>query len=268
MISKCPFCNKDISLSDAQKAKLKNAFAALKPGQSIKFKCTNCGKNIEMTSGQKKAPAPENNNNNAQPSIGKEDTSASTPPKTNAAPNKNKDSDMPKPINPPPDPPKPTDISWLSSGAIAEKEIITDIPTAIILMLDGPERNAVGNAFSSLNYQLYFPKTVTEAMDRMRFKDFAAAVFQTEFEEGKLKDSKFHTYIRSMSMTKRRYIYYVLIGSDFHTLYDLEALAYSANLVINTSEIGKIDIIIKKGIADYDMIFNPLIKILKSYGKR
>ena len=67
-------------------------------------------------------------------------------------------------------------------------------------------------------------------------------------------------------MTQRRSIYYVLIGPDFHTLYDLEALSNSANLVVNESELGQFDLILKKGLQDYDDLFGLYIKMLKEHG--
>jgi hypothetical protein len=83
--------------------------------------------------------------------------------------------------------------------------------------------------------------------------------------ERALADSSFHTYMRVMSMEKRRYIYYILVGKEFHTLYDLEALSYSANVVINDNEIAHFDIILRKGLRDYDDLFGPYINAIKDY---
>ena len=69
-------------------------------------------------------------------------------------------------------------------------------------------------------------------------------------------------------MGKRRYMIYVLIGPEFNTLYDLQALAYSANMVVNDKDADKMKTIWKKGKNDYDELFNPFITILKSHGKR
>jgi len=55
----------------------------------------------------------------------------------------------------------------------------------------------------------------------------------------------------------------VLIGKGFSTLYDLEALSYSANVVVNDSEIEHIDIILKKGMQDYLELFGPYIESLR-----
>lgn len=264
MISNCPHCNKAIKLSDSQLTKIKSALAKVKPGKPLKFGCPDCKKPIELNadgslfSRQKQKAADQK--------TGKTDDSkppAKPPPAASS-----KDSNAPKPVNPPPDPPKPPDISWLTSGKVEEKGVIEDVPTAMILIPEGPARSNMADAFKKMDYQLFFPKTAAEAIDSMQFKEYAAAALHTSFEGGTLEDSVFHTHIKGLTMVKRRYMYYVLIGPEFRTFFDLEALAYSANVVVNDNEMDNISIILKKGKADYDELFGPFLAMLKSYSKR
>lgn len=263
MISKCPHCKKDIKLSDAHKTKLKAAYSKLTPDKSIKFKCPVCKKNIELKGRKGADPAKKAPKKEAAltPKKQAEKPKAETP--------KAKDDSAPKPVNPPPDPPKAPDISWLESGSMDEKSVIEDVPTAVIMMPEGKAKEIVSKVMAEeLKYQLFNPKDVAEVIDSMRFKDFEAMVFHPEFEGKPIKESELHNHIRNLPMSKRRYMHYTLIGPDFHTLYDLEALAYSANLVINDKNVGRFSIIIKKGMADYKELFDPFIKFLKAHGKR
>ena len=86
--------------------------------------------------------------------------------------------------------------------------------------------------------------------------------------DGTLEQSTFHAYMRSLTMERRRYIFYILIGNDFHTLYNLEALAYSANLTVNSSDLSHLDIVLRKSIPDYEELFGPFLEELNAYGKR
>ncbi len=61
-------------------------------------------------------------------------------------------------------------------------------------------------------------------------------------------------------MARRRAIYYIIMGPEFHTLYDLEALANNANLVVNDKEAAYLEIIFKKGRQDYDDLFGPYLE--------
>jgi hypothetical protein len=69
-----------------------------------------------------------------------------------------------------------------------------------------------------------------------------------------------------MAMARRRYVFYVLIGPEFRTLYDLEALANSANLVVNDSDTGHFSIILKRGMNEYQELFGPYLQALGNYG--
>ncbi len=73
--------------------------------------------------------------------------------------------------------------------------------------------------------------------------------------------------MRVMNMSRRRYIFYVLIGEQFDTLYDLQALAYSANLVVNDHEIPFIGTVLKKAIPEFETLFGPLMEELQVVGK-
>ena len=72
----------------------------------------------------------------------------------------------------------------------------------------------------------------------------------------------------NLPMERRRYIFYIIIGDNFHTLYDLEALAYSANLTVNSSDLQHLDIVLRKSIPAYEELFGPFLEELNAYGKR
>ena len=70
-----------------------------------------------------------------------------------------------------------------------------------------------------------------------------------------------------MNMSRRRYIFYVLIGEQFETLYDLQALANSVNLVVNDTDVPFIGTVLKKAIPEFETLFGPLMEELHVVGK-
>ena len=68
-------------------------------------------------------------------------------------------------------------------------------------------------------------------------------------------------------MQRRRYLFYILIGPEFHTLYNLQALAYSANLVINEKDLYHMGVALRKAIPMYEEVFGPYMEELTSAGK-
>ncbi len=164
-------------------------------------------------------------------------------------------------------PPAPPDTDWLKDGSFEEKDVVEDIPKAIVLMPDLPGREQVIKAAAAVGYRVEQAATSDAAIEKMRFVNYAAVFLHSRFESGDIRSGAFHQYMRSMNMARRRYIFYVLIGEQFETLYDLQALSCSANLVVNDAEIPYISTLLKKAIPEYEDLFGPLMEELRIAGK-
>lgn len=235
MIDHCPNCQKALNFSEVQQAKIKSALTTVGTG-TLKIKCPMCSGSIEMMADgtpwqQKSAPA-------AKSASGR---------KT-------------------PEPPRPPDIDWLTKGVFEEKETIRDIPKVLILIDKGEVRDRVTGAMVESFFQPLVVDTVDEAMEQMQAIQFNAVVLHSKFAGGSLGRSKFHEFMRRMPMNRRRYIFYLLIGPEFHTLYAMEALANSANLVVSEKEVEHMKNIYKRGKAEYDQLFGPYVSALKDLG--
>ena len=262
MISQCPHCHKDIKLNEAQQAKVDQALAALAAGRTLKIGCPHCKTAIELTADGRAIGGTV-----METLLSADQDDQTIPPGGNELLEKARVSNV-KPVKPPPEAPHPPDVKWLASGELSEKAVISDIPMALILMKAGEMRDQVAKAFDARRYMPVFKNSAEEAIEEMRFTDYAAVILQSSYEGATLDGSLFHEHMCGMGMSKRRYIYYVLIGPEFRTLYDLEALASSANLVVNDSDVKYIDTILKKGYRSYEELFGPYLKALKEHGKR
>ena len=228
MINTCHYCHQPLELSDKQVAKLEQALFKLAPGKTLSMKCPLCQSSIVL------------------------DKSGLVAKKTSA-----------NIVQPPP----PPDLEWLKTGAYQGEEKVEDVPMALVLYQSGEQCKRVHQALEAVGYQVFLADTVEEAMERMRFVNFAAVAFQANME-GPFESASFHTYMRTMPMDRRRYIFYILIGDTFHTLYHLEAFAYSANLTVNTGDLRHLDIVLRKAIPDYEELFGPILEEMGAYGTR
>lgn len=241
MVSKCTHCGRALNLTEAQRQKIENALASLAPGKSLKFNCPNCQKPVEV---RREADAVSGSASAAP---------AKRPAAAQAASG--------------PVPPAPPDLDWLEKGDLGSGEIIEDVPQVLILIRDEGIKAEVGGIFSDLGYKPVHPMSAEDAVERMRFTEFSIVVLHSDFENG-LDNSVFHEHMKGMSMIKRRYIYYVLLGPEFNTLYNLEAMASSANIVINDRELSVFPLILKKGLREYEELFGPYLAALEAVGKR
>ncbi len=163
-------------------------------------------------------------------------------------------------------PPAPPNLDWLDTGLYQGEEKVEDVPMALLLHEPSAQKELINSAIQAVGYQVIEEQTAEAAIERMRFVNFACVVYQSGYEET-LEKSAFHNYLRLMSMDRRRFILYILIGSEFNTLYNLEAMAYSANLTINTNDVGHIEVILKKAIPEYEELFGPYMEELGAHSK-
>jgi hypothetical protein len=164
-------------------------------------------------------------------------------------------------------PPPPPTLDWLHTGLYQGEEKVEDVPMALVLHQSGEQRQRVGEALEAVGYQVFMSETTADALERMRFVNFSCIVFHVDMEGG-VGHSTFHAHMRRLSMDRRRYIFYILIGSAFRTLYDLEALACSANLTVNTGDLRHLDVILRKAIPSYEELFGGFLEELEAHGKR
>ena len=235
MITHCPHCGFKLTFSDAQRAKLQQALNALEPGKRLTIKCPNCKKPIRLNAQGEAEGA-------AKSTLEKIDTS----------------------VHPPPLP----DLGWLETGQFVDEEKLEDVPMALVLHPDPKTITIIKATLESSGYRVLTADSVDNALKQVRFINFTCIIFHTNFEAVKLEESIFHRSMLKMAMERRRYIFYILMGPQFHTLYDLEALVFSANLVIKEEDLKHFDIILRKSLPAYEELFGPFLEELGAYGKR
>jgi hypothetical protein len=247
MIDTCPHCQEPLNLSSSQQSKVQTALDKLPPGNLLKLGCPHCQKPFELKPDGTVPGQPP-------PQKAAASSSSSAPPLRGA-----RKTDVP--------PPPPPDISWLSSGKMQEKEVIEDTPMALILINKGAGLNSVREAFEDEGFLPVFTDTLDDALNRMQFTTFAAVLLHSRFEGESLESNSFHIFMRKMAMLRRRNLHYTLVGPEFQTLYDLQALSYSANLVVNDNELNNFRLILKKSLHETQKLFGPLADSLVRQGR-
>lgn len=214
--------------SHKSNAKLEKSLEQLRQGQKIRLKCSQCGEPI---------------------AIGRE-----------ALYGQSADSSS---INPP----QPPDTSWLKDGLFDDEEVVSDIPQALVVMKHGDAQEKVTSALAGLGYRVDTVEEPAEAIKKLHFIHYTCVVMHDDSVPGGFKNSPLHRFICTMEMSRRRYILYVLIGADLKTFYDMQALANSANLVVNNVDIPYFGVILRKAIPEYEALFGPYMDEMKIQGK-
>lgn len=164
-------------------------------------------------------------------------------------------------------PPEPPDVSWLKDGVFDDEEIVSDIPQALIVAKSGDARDKMSTTLAGLGYRTETAEQTGDVVTQMQFVNYTCVVLNTECIQGSFEDDPLHRFLCLMEMSRRRFILYVLVGPEFKTFYNLQALINSANLVVNSSEVDHFGVILRKAIPEYEQLFGPYMDEMKIQGK-
>lgn len=240
MIDSCPHCQEKLNLTPSQKAKIQTALDKLPAGHLLKLACPQCQKPFELE------PDGTLPNQHIQKILAGGPKGAR---KVEIAP------------------PPPPDLGWLSSGQVQEKEVIQDTPMVLIHMGKHPLMTEVCETYEDEGFLPVKAESAQEAVEHMQFTPFAGVVLHSQAEKVSLNSNALHVFMRKMAMIRRRNIHYTLIGPEFQTLYDLQALSYSANLVVNDRELNNFKLILKKSLHENQKLFGPQAEAMVSQGR-
>ena len=101
----------------------------------------------------------------------------------------------------------------------------------------------------------------------MRFNEYHVVVFHEKYGDFSLETSPLYEYIKDMPMHTRRKTFIAMVGDKFKTLDNMEALAYSVNLVINQKDVDQMETILKKSIGDNDTFYRIYRETMTALGK-
>ncbi|MDW7773009.1 MAG: hypothetical protein SCH71_08985 [Desulfobulbaceae bacterium] len=164
-------------------------------------------------------------------------------------------------------PPGPPDLTWLKEEGLNDEKNLEDIPMCLVLFPRDEKLEIVRDTLEQVGYRITVAENVEQAIESMLFNNYASIVLHSQFDGPQLENSLFHKHMRDMPMQRRRYIFYILVGPEFQTLYNLQALACSANLVVNENDLYHLGVALRKAIPQYEELFGPYMEELSSAGK-
>jgi len=144
---------------------------------------------------------------------------------------------------------------------------IYDEHDKIALILDRQNDDLWDTALTELDYKLQRAKSPEHAVHKLRFNQYHVVVLHEKYGDSSLKTSPLYEYIREMPMHTRRKTFVAIVGENSKTLDNMEALAYSVNLVINQKDIDQLETILKKSIGDNDTFYKVYRETMTALGK-
>ena len=166
-------------------------------------------------------------------------------------------------VRPPPIP----DLSWIGTGIFQDEEQVKDVPTALVLMGEERADRIASAGLADLGYRIEVADSPIEGLVKLRSRSYATVLMHAEFGGESLAESTVYNYIKWLPVARRRELFFILTGPDLRTLYNLEALSLSVNLVVNDADLERLKPILKKSFRDHEELFAPLIEAVRGYEK-
>ena len=144
--------------------------------------------------------------------------------------------------------------------------VAPDSKTAMLCEQESVSRDKISNAIKKIGLEVVQPATFKDALKYMRFHIFDVILVNENFNTGVWEVNNIMKYLESLNMSVRRKIFVVLISATCATMDNMQAYNKSVNMIINISEIGDIENILKQALVEHSDFYYPLKDNIRKYG--
>jgi len=137
-----------------------------------------------------------------------------------------------------------------------------------IVCADPVTTELVRGSLKDLGFKIHFVDSSDEALERIRYSQYHCIVIHENFAGSILKTNAVMQYLASLPMALRRGSFVCLIGDSFNTLDAMQAFAQSVNVVMNPADLPNLTAILKKSLAEFEMMYRVYRIAVDSQGDR
>jgi len=116
-------------------------------------------------------------------------------------------------------------------------------------------------------YKIEFAKSPGHAVHKLKFTQFNFIALADNYGDVSLAKNLVYRHLLELPMAFRRKVFVALTGDHFKTLNQMQAFAYSVNIVINNQDMGKLHQIVKKSLRDNELFYKAFRDSLAAHGK-
>ena len=141
------------------------------------------------------------------------------------------------------------------------------IKLALIMPNSSMDEDRVRAGIEIIGYKCIPTPNTRDAIGKLRFHHFDLIILADGFDNQPLDHSVIVNYLNRLSMSVRRRIFLALVSDNFKTMDNMMAFAMSANVVINSKDIEKMHLILKKAVSENDRFYKIFLDTLVETGK-
>jgi len=114
---------------------------------------------------------------------------------------------------------------------------------------------SVRATLKAMGYKSHTAETSEMAIERLRYTPYDVVILDESFAGSSLRSNAVLSFLANLPMAQRRNSFVCLIGQSFKTLDAMQAFAHSVHLVVNPLDTPNLAAILRKGIAEFDLLY-------------
>ena len=141
------------------------------------------------------------------------------------------------------------------------------IKLALIMTNSSMNEDRLRAGIEIIGYKCIPTPNTRDAIGKLRFHHFDLIILADGFDNQPLDQSVIVNYLNRLSMSVRRKIFLALISDNCKTMDNMMAFAMSANVVVNSKDIEKLHLILKKAVSENERFYKIFVDTLVETGK-
>jgi hypothetical protein len=137
-----------------------------------------------------------------------------------------------------------------------------------LICADPNTAEVVKTTLRELGFKFHIAETPELAVERTRYTKYDCIAIHENFAGSSLRSNAVLNYLALLPMAVRRYSFVCLIGPSFKTLDAMQAFGQSVHLVLNPSDLPNLGPILKKGLAEFDLLYRAHRDTIAEMGER
>jgi CheY-like chemotaxis protein len=137
-----------------------------------------------------------------------------------------------------------------------------------LICTDSNTTEVAKTTLRELGFKFHTAETPETAVERLRYTNYDCIIVHENFAGSSLRSNMVLNYLSPLPMAQRRYSFVCLIGPSFKTLDAMQAFAHSVHLVLNPIDLPNLVAILKKGLAEFELLYRTYRATFSAIGEK
>ena len=133
---------------------------------------------------------------------------------------------------------------------------------------DSSTTDMVKTTLRELGFKFHTAETPELAIERIRYTNYDCIILHENFAGSSLRSNAVLNFLAVLPMAQRRNWFVCLVGPSFQTLDAMQAFAQSVHLVLNPTDLPNLTAILKKGLAEDEVLYRAYKDTLAAMGEK